>query len=753
MYIISKFDFCLPIRIRQKIQKELKYVRFLRNISIKASITLLITVTVLIYSVITLSGYTQMTNDIGANLEENQQMIQTLNQETEATIENNLEQMTVQMNQSFVLFLNKMKQILQTMEQGEKLDVLSEHEQIPQGQTNGTPYEILPPENREDVNRSLIPYFANMVNGIEEIQYAYVGTPDQAMYIGPLGDFDFKEYDPTDRPWYQNAVQEPDRYIWTDPYIDAITEKPVMTLAKAVSRNDELTGVTAMDFSLDTLSETVTDIKIADQGYAMLLDRNGVLLAHPHAEDRLGENVKTSFPFLEPVFQGEEGILNYTSEGTERIGYYVTNEETGWKLVTTVPKNEMFNVNQVIENMDNQNESILTGLNERKTQMTFWFVGLGLLLVVSGFIVAHFYSRSVSRFISRINQAMVQLAGGDLTQHVPTDDRNQNEFTQLSSNFNQMAEELRSLVQANVDVSTRVDEASSGMVAVSNRTQAGAERMNHSINDTLHIIEQQTQEMQEMNDTVHQFSQYVQEVGEASQDIERSVEETNRVNQEAASSISALEKSAENNLEASDVLSEHMLELNEQVKTVEEFTSTIQDIAGQTGLLALNAAIEAARVGEEGNGFAVVADEIRKLSDQSSTSAQEIEETIQKTNEKVRLTVNSLDESKRSAYEHRDVFQNSKHAFESVEENIKKIGTHMNRVSEIVGELVHKNQELKQTMANNKTLNDESARLAEDIWGIVDEQAEAIQEAAASTEQLSVASEQLHREIPKFKIK
>ena len=114
--------------------------------------------------------------------------------------------------------------------------------------------------------------------------------------------------------------------------------------------------------------------------------------------------------------------------------------------------------------------------------------------------------------------------------------------------------------------------------------------------------------------------------------------------------IGQIEETSNENAHQTEGISKEMGQVNDFANELREVLAKIESylnrlesnnlavigIASQTNLLALNASIEAARAGEAGRGFAVVADEIKKLAEDSKTTAddsnannKDVKETIE----------------------------------------------------------------------------------------------------------------------------
>lgn len=119
-------------------------------------------------------------------------------------------------------------------------------------------------------------------------------------------------------------------------------------------------------------------------------------------------------------------------------------------------------------------------------------------------------------------------------------------------------------------------------------------------------------------------------------------------------SITATENGIESTKEVQQkmaVTREMILDTSEKVKglaqsskDIVELLTLISAIAEQTNMLALNASIEAARAGEHGHGFAVVAEEVRKLSNETNSVSDNIDQVINGILEEVSLISNAMAE-------------------------------------------------------------------------------------------------------------
>jgi methyl-accepting chemotaxis protein len=111
---------------------------------------------------------------------------------------------------------------------------------------------------------------------IREFMSTYVGD-EQGVFTSVPNQPLPADYDPRKRPWYQDAVKA-DKMVLTDPYADASTGNLIISAATPVKRAGKLFGVTASDFSLNSLVEMIATVDMGGKGSAFLVNKSGVIL-------------------------------------------------------------------------------------------------------------------------------------------------------------------------------------------------------------------------------------------------------------------------------------------------------------------------------------------------------------------------------------------------------------------------------------------------------------------------------------------
>ena len=92
-------------------------------------------------------------------------------------------------------------------------------------------------------------------------------------------------YDPRTRPWYERASAGRTT-IWTDPYIFFTSQQPGITLAAPVldPEGTGVRGVIGVDIEISRISDFLARLNIGETGRAMIIHRNGDVIAHPQLE-------------------------------------------------------------------------------------------------------------------------------------------------------------------------------------------------------------------------------------------------------------------------------------------------------------------------------------------------------------------------------------------------------------------------------------------------------------------------------------
>lgn len=380
--------------------------------------------------------------------------------------------------------------------------------------------------------------------------------------------------------------------------------------------------------------------------------------------------------------------------------------------------------------------------------LTITLVALGVVLSV---IISTILSRSIARPVATMTLAMERIADGDLTTEQVVI-KNRDEIGTMATAFNRMSTDLKELLSRirlssqqlaaqaeELSASSEESLASSEMVAT-----AAEENMRGSEQQTL-IVNETVAAMQELQDGVGQIAKSNNEMLTSSKTVSNLVTDGSKIVTEVSEQMDIIHST----IDHSATIIRHMAG---QAVKIQSVTAIITEISEQTNLLALNAAIEAARAGEHGLGFAVVAEEVRRLAEQSKSSALEIESMMNTIQDETKKAVLSINEGSKSVETGLSSTEHSLEVFRKIEIAVGEVDAKVGTVSSAIIDMQTVTEEVSNASGEVRNLAEAAAATAQETSAATEEQLAVNEEISSSSQSLAEVAETLQVEVNRFKI-
>lgn len=393
-----------------------------------------------------------------------------------------------------------------------------------------------------------------------------------------------------------------------------------------------------------------------------------------------GAAIKTSSDALEGLSLEDSELL---SQAIAANGEVVTGIQTvGGVQYTLAAKS--------IRNFANEPVAVLVrgtpenGLNTLLRNSLLLQAGIGTLAVLLSAVLAGLLGRALSKPIQELQKTAAQFGEGDFDARAVATSKD--EIGRLAETFNVMAEQITASTEAIATQSTvneaeaafqrqereqlqegvirlllQIEEARRGDLRIQADVDAGevgsiADAFNATLRSLRLLVSQVQSSANQVHDSAIANTDMITKLSDEASLQERAIQSAELSVQGIARSIQSVAKSAQvaakiakrsrlaaqqgqqtmdETVENIDTIRSSVADTSKKAKRLAEssqeiskIVSIISDISEKTNLLAFNASIEATRAGENGQGFRVVADEVRRLAEQVTTSAQEIEQLI-----------------------------------------------------------------------------------------------------------------------------
>jgi methyl-accepting chemotaxis protein len=485
-------------------------------------------------------------------------------------------------------------------------------------------------------------------------------------------------YDARKRIWYTEAVRKNAGGV-TVPYIDYTTKKLIVSVYYPLRRNGKIVGVVGSDIFIDTIVNTIMNIKFKESGFAYLVDEDGNILIHKNK--KLISDHKKSSLYLKMKQKHEKNFAEVEENGKVLFAATSPIKLTNWHTIVQLDKSEI--VEEIKKSMIKEASLYLILLVIILLVLYFSMIKLlnPLKKVEEGLESFFKYLKAeisnpkklniktsdefgnmgntidkevekISKqfeedkyLIEEVKQTVAKIKEGRLDVEVKKSTTNKS-LNDLKDILNDMITTINKNVNSNINPILSKLEDYSNLNFEEDIPNANG-NIAKGLNNLCNIINQMLQENKHNGLTLEESSKQllknVDILNKSSNTTAVSLEETAAALEEITSTVANNTNNIQEISNHSEELSSSINEgqslatstvtamdnINEQTRSIAEAITVIDQIAFQTNILSLNAAVEAATAGESGKGFAVVAQEVRNLASRSAEAAKEIKELVE----------------------------------------------------------------------------------------------------------------------------
>ena len=441
---------------------------------------------------------------------------------------------------------------------------------------------------------------------------------------------------------------------------------------------------------------------------------------------------KASTAVIEEVLNKKNTYFdtNINVNGTAYYGYYIPTD-TGM-LFAGKPK---------------------TAVSEFIRASLMLLIGIGAVAYLICAVISAIISNSISKRIRCAAECLEVLASGDLSQEFPTAKADSKDEVEIITHaVYDLQLQLKDIV---TNITMQSDQLNASNTEFSDRFNALAKsvvNINNAVEGIAVGSHSQAQETTSAGQQIAQMADVIEQNSSNAADLEHAVEHMSGLSKQTSRTLADLIAMNETTTANISTVSKQTDATNTSAENIQNAVQMIQNIAEQTNLLSLNASIEAARAGEAGKGFAVVAEEIRKLAEDSSKSANEIEASVQELLTNSNISVQKMNEVSTDATVQRKKLQHTSNDFEDLMNEIGSVYAASKSIYEQTERLEAQKNTIHDVIQQLSSISEENAATTQVTSTSMQELSNTIEDCRQETVVLTELNDHLKQQINRFRL-